>query len=335
MRIAVVYSLPTKRALNSPFIATEEDTRESAFEVAEALKTKGAEAYLLGIAEERIADIKKITDDCIFNLIEWTGLDLPLSLHAIGLLETLGIPFTGADLSNFALTSDKIKMKQALDAAGLPTPRWQLFTTGREPVRNDFCYPVILKLAWEHCSIGLTQDAVVLNRSTLFKAVAERLNFFRQPVYAEEFIDGREFQITLLDSPRGVRVLPTAEIIFTQPRYNFLTYTGRWDEQHPDFAATTVEVAKLSPALTQKLNRLGQEAYRKLSFSDYARLDLRCRHEEIFILEANSNPGLGDDEEYCMTVSYKAAGMSFADFVWEILQSCLQRFRKKQREQTP
>lgn len=327
MRIAVIYSLPTKRALHSPFIATEEDTEESAREVADALKTKGAETFLWGVAEDKIADLKKITADCIFNLIEWTGLDLPLSLQALDLLGTLGIPFTGADLANFAITSDKAKMKQALDRAGLPTARWQLFTTGKEVVRGDFHYPVILKLAWEHCSIGLTQDAVVESQKALSSAVVERLNFFQQPVYAEEFITGREFQLTILDSTGGIRVLPVAEIVFTKPSYNFLTYTGRWDEKHPDFAASRVEAARITPSLTAKLEKLGLTTFGKLDFKDYSRLDLRVRGEELFILEANSNPGLGDDEEYGMTVSYKAVGMTFPDFVWEIVASCLRRFR--------
>lgn len=327
MRIAVVYSLPTKRALQSPFIATEEDTAESAKEVATALKTKGAQVTLVAIAENKISDLKTIRADCILNLIEWTGLDLPLSLEAIGLLETLGLPFTGADLSNFATTSDKVKMKQALEVASLPTARWQLFTTGQESPRPDFHYPVILKLAWEHCSIGLTQDAVVEDEKALAGAASERLNFFHQPVYAEEFIVGREFQLTVFDSTSGIRVLPAAEIVFTRPSYNFLTYTGRWEEKHPDFAASRVEVAQITPSLTARLEKLGLTTFAKLDFKDYARLDLRVRGEEFFILEANSNPGLGDDEEYGMTVSYKAVGLTFADFVWEIVLSALRRFK--------
>ncbi len=76
------------------------------------------------------------------------------------------------------------------------------------------------------------------------------------------------------------------------------------------------------------MDAVARDTFTRLSFRDYARLDIRVRDEDIFILEANSNPGLDDDPEYGITVSYKAIGMTFADFMWEIIQSCLRRFKK-------
>ncbi|MFZ5845426.1 MAG: D-alanine--D-alanine ligase family protein [Patescibacteria group bacterium] len=329
MKITIIYSLPTKRALTTPYLATEEDTRESALEVAEALKSRGVEVAVVGIAEDNLNAIKKIRADCIFNLIEWTGLDLPLSVAVFKYLEGLGTPFTGATSGNFALTSDKVKMKEALDLAGLPTPRWQLFSSGDEALRSDLRFPVIAKLAWEHCSIGLTRDAVTRDPVALKNLIIERLNVFKQPVYIEEFIAGREFQVTLLEREDGLFIFPIAEIVFTKANdYTFLTYSGRWDEDHPEFAATRVVVADIPSSLKEKICELARTIFTKFNFRDYARLDLRCRGEEVFILEANSNPGLGDSEEYSMTVSYKAVGLTFADFIWEIVTSCLRRFHQ-------
>lgn len=161
LAIAVIYSLPTKRALVSPFADTEEDTVDSAEEVFEALKTKGACPFLVPISEDTIGSIARIRADCIVNLIDWTGLDLPLSDAAFTAIELTGIPYTGATRENYLTTSDKILMKKALDVYKLPTPRWQLFEIGTEQIRNDFRYPVIVKLAFEHCSIGITHESVV------------------------------------------------------------------------------------------------------------------------------------------------------------------------------
>jgi len=330
MRIAVVYSLPTKRALASPFLATDEDTRDSALEVQAALKAKGARPFLVPVSEHAIDTISAISADAVFNLIEWTGVDLPLSLEAISRIEALGIPYTGASRENFEKTSDKIKMKEALDVIGIPTPRWQLFTKGDEPPRADFRFPVIMKLAWEHCSVGLTRDAVVEKPQSLNALAHERIRVFGQPVYAEEFISGRELQVTILEKAGKPVVLPAAEIVFRGGNAdNFLTFEGRWNEKHADFKASKVIRATLPEMLERELLQLSEHIFTAIGFCDYARWDIRLRGKEIFVLETNSNPGLGDSDEYGMTVSYKAAGMTFDDFIWGIIVSCCRRYSKK------
>ncbi len=327
MKIAILYSLPTKRAIQTQYLASDEDTEESAQKVYTALVSKNQEPFLQPVSEDRIADISTISADCIVNLIEWSGLDLPLNFQAVERMQTTGIPFTGADLNNLHMTSDKVNMKRSMDTYHLPTARWQQFMTGKEKIRKDFSYPVIVKLALEHCSVGISHDAVVSGAASLAALVKERIKTFGQPVIAEEFITGREFQVTVLDrpAPRGLSVLPPAEIFFTHSQ-GFLTFSGRWDSEHPDYKTSSIGLSQLSPELSLSLKTVALDAFFRMKFCDYARLDVRVRDGQIFILEANSNPGLDDDPEYSVTISYKAIGMTFADFVWEIIQSCLRRF---------
>ncbi len=327
MNIAIVYSLPTKRARTTHYLETDEDTEHSARLVLSALASRGQNAFLVPMSEDSLEKISEISADCIINLIEWTGLDLPLNFAAMERIEQTSIPFTGADLANLTMTSDKLSMKKALEQAHLPTSRWQQFTVGNEPIRSDFSYPVIAKLVFEHCSIGLSNDAVVQDELSLRRLIKSRINEFDQAVVAEEFIAGREFQVTVLDRPSGLAVLPPAEIFFASEK-GFLTYEGRWDETDPDYKTSSIRVATLSPTLAGAMDAVARDTFTRLSFRDYARLDIRVRDEDIFILEANSNPGLDDDPEYGITVSYKAIGMTFADFMWEIIQSCLRRFKK-------
>ena len=330
MKIAIIYSLPTRRVKETPYLATDEDTKDSAEEVSEVLQTKGVQTTLVPVSEDAIDLFKTIGADVIFNLIEWDGFDTPLTLKAMGILESLNIPYTGSSIKAIEIVSDKVKMKETLDVNKLPTARWQIFTHGDEPVRPDFHYPIILKLAWEHCSVGLTKDAIVTSPESLTAAVKERIRIFKQPVYGEEFISGREFQVTILEEKKGLRVLPPAEITFTKHGTDaFLTYESRWNDEHPDYDTSSVRKADLTPTLIQKLYRIAHKTYKAFDFHDYARLDIRCRDEDVYILEANANPGLGDDEDYGMTVSYKAAGMTFADFCWEVVESCLRRFNQR------
>ncbi len=330
MKIAIIYNLPTRRASATSFTVADEDTADSALEIAEALKSKHADVLLVPVSEDTIEEISRVKADCLFTLIEWDGEDMPLFLRAMELIEQTGIPFTGSKLAMMRRLSDKVTMKEALDEAGIPTPCWQLFRDGNELVRADFVYPVIMKLSLTHCSIGLTRNAVVDRPEDLAAHIKEHLRTYHQPIYVEEFIDGREFQVTIIEENGEPRVLPPAEIIFKKGgKDSFLTYESRWDEEHPDYHLSSVKLAALSPSLKKRLEDVSLAAFRSLGFGDYARMDIRTRGEEPFILEANTNPGLGDSDDYGMTISYKAVGWRFSDFVWKIVESCLRRFRKK------
>jgi D-alanine-D-alanine ligase len=220
-------------------------------------------------------------------------------------------------------------MKKALDLQKLPTARWQLFETGTETVRHDFRYPVIVKLAFEHCSIGLTHDSVVATSRELVARAAERIKTFGEPVVAEEFIIGREFQVTAIETRGGIVILPPAEILFdTQGPESLLTFDSRWNETTADYVSSRVGLPVLPADFVGRIATVAKKTFMELGFRDYARLDIRTAGNTIYILEANSNPGLSDSDEYGMTVSYKAGGMTFADFVWTIVGSSMRRFSR-------
>jgi D-alanine-D-alanine ligase len=193
-------------------------------------------------------------------------------------------------------------------------------------VRPDFHYPVIIKPALEHCSIGLTHESVVHDAVTLSLRISERLRTFEEPMVAEEYIKGREFQVTAIDTAHGLRVLPPAEILFDAKNGDqLLTYDSRWDDSTADYKSSHVVLSALDPGLAASIDVVTKKTFIDLGFRDYIRLDIRVRAGNIFILEANSNPGLSDDFEYGMTLSYKAVGWTFADFVWKIVESAVRR----------
>lgn len=321
MNIIVVFSTPTRRALRTPYIDTEDDTADSAKLIADTLNAK-----LVAIDEDHIDSISSLKGDVFFNLIEWTGLDLPLADRAFALLEKTGFPITGATRENYMMTSDKTSMKKALDRYSLPTARWQLFTTGDETVRPDFHYPVIIKPSLEHCSIGLDHDSIVSEKQALVPRVKEKIETFHEPMIVEEFIIGREFQVTALETATGVLVLPPAEVVFAdKDPHHLLTFESRWDSETADYKSSHVAISELSSKLQQGITNVTQHAFRTLSMRDYARMDIKTQGDDVYILEANSNPGLSDDMEYGMTLSYKAIGWTFKDFLEKIVSSSLRR----------
>lgn len=328
MKITVLYNKPAARFTpHAKNLEAEEDTEESAEEVAAALRSKGASVTVVPIAEDTIpGTVGALSDDLIFNLIEWTGVDAKYAAETYDLLNARGLNYTGATKDNYFLSCDKVAMKQRLDAGGFPTAPWQQFLTGDEPIRKDLPFPVIVKVSLEHSSVGLSKEAIIDDSNDLRAFVKKQIAAFRQPVLAEQFLTGREFQVTLLEQVNRLTVLPPAEVIYTRKtNVPFLTYESRWKADHPDFQNSTVELAVLSETLAGKLDRMSRGVFTTMGFRDYARFDIRCLGENPMFLEVNSNPGLSDDQQYGMTVSYKAVGMSFADFVWEIVLSAMRR----------
>ncbi len=328
--VAVVYSKPTKDMAKSSFVATDDDTEISAIEVQEALQKHHIHAFLFPVTSETIDEISTIHADCIFNLIEWSGKDFDLAIKAMKCIENTGIPFTGASTYNYTISSDKKLMKELFDTFHIPTPKWQICVTGDEDIRTDFSFPVILKLELEHCSIGLSKDAIVEDVKDLKRKIKEKIKRFKQPILVEEYIEGRELQVTALVRDSKVMVLPACEVIFKeQGKDAFLTYESRWNEDHPDYKQSYVELAKLSKDLEKRLTDVCLALFTKLQYNDYTRVDIRLdKHEHIFILEANANPGLGDEDEYAMTVSYRAEGYTFDMIIMDILKSAMKRFGK-------
>lgn len=329
MKISVLYNRPAARFIKeTDFVVAEEDTEESAHEVAEALVEKGAAPALFPVTER---DIQKVIaslppDNLVFNLIEWTGVDTPYAIEAYEHIHKRHLRYTGAGLDTYLLSCDKSAMKKRLDEEALPTARWQLFLTGGEPVRKDFRYPLIVKVSSEHSSVGLSKEAIVQDEKNLIGIVKKRLAQYKQPVYAEEFLSGREFQVTLLERKNGLSVLPVSEVRYSKTTdVPFLTYESRWDATHADYDNSEVLLAKLTPLMKKKIEDMSIRAFTTFGYRDYARFDVRCQGDEPMFLEINSNPGLSDDPEYGMTVSYKALGMTFADFVWEIVGSARRR----------
>lgn len=328
--ISVLYNKPSARfTRHNEHKAAEEDTEHSAVEVADALVEKGMHPTLVPVTEHTIEQtISSLTRDIVFNLIEWTGVDVPYAERIYDLMDAKNVCYTGATKASYFLSCDKTVSKKKLDTLHLPTASWQLFVTGNEAIRDDLQYPVIVKVSNEHSSVGIEKDSVVLNACDLVAVVKRRIAVYRQPVFAEAFLSGREFQVTLLETDDGLRVLPPAEIMYTKDTdVPLLTYNSRWDEDHREYSNSRVALAALDPSLEEAIMLMSMQAFTNMGFRDYARFDIRCdRENHPYFLELNSNPGLGDDQEYGMTVSYKAAGMTFADFVFQIVRSTQKRY---------
>ena len=152
---------------------------------------------------------------------------------------------------------------------------------------------------------------------------------YNQPVIAEEFIDGRELQVTILEKNGRPWVLPAAEVVFDKPRA-VLSYEMKWVEKSPEYSESHMEAADLSSKLKTQISKLAQKCYLKLGGRDYPRLDLRVRGGEIYVLEINNNPGLDWDLDSGMGVSARLAGFkTYGELLTHIVENAYSRFVSK------
>ena len=228
-------------------------------------------------------------------------------------LEELGFAFTGTGSTALLFSQDKPAVKKRLFREHISTPDWRVYSgTGR--VDWD-CFPAIVKPAFEHYSCGITHEAVVHTRQELSQRVAQVAETFRQPVLVEDFVDGREFHVSLVGNGK-LEVFPIAEMDFSAIREDsgrLCTYDSKFTPTSSDYQMIQLRLpAVLSVEEMVKLEKTAISAYRATGCRDYARLDIRLRNGTFYVLDVNPNADISPDTS--LALSAQLAGYSHAEF---------------------
>lgn len=274
----------------------EFDTLEVAAAVAASLDRLGYETEIisLGLDLTVIDRIAQRRPRAIFNLVEALRGDGRLAAMAAYAFEHCRVAFTGASASALAIANSKIATKRALVRDGLPTPAW--WTAGDDLPDDGL---VIIKSVDEHASLGIDRASVV-RAADACNEIAWRAGRYGGEFFAERFIDGREFNVAMLTTEAGLRVLPIQEIVFSA-RGNgpaIIDYAAKWDPSSASFRNTPRRFGLESrePALAVELREIALCCWKSLGLSGYARIDFRVDDAgHPFILEANANPCLASD----------------------------------------
>jgi D-alanine-D-alanine ligase len=256
----------------------------------------------------------------VFNLVDAVNGDGRLAPFVPARLDALALPYTGCSTSAWLDTLSKISTKLKLAHAGLPTPSWSQDGSGLDPERR-----VIVKPIWEHGSLGL-DDASVLRGANAARAIAMRNLRWKTEHFAEKLLDGREFNLSLLDGPSGPRVLPIAEIVFEGfargPK--IVGYDAKWTPHSEAYIGTPRRfgLEAEAPELAAKLAGLALACWRLFALSGYARVDFRLDCDGApAILEVNMNPCLSPDAGFAAAAAQ--AGLSYQAMIEEIVEASL------------
>jgi D-alanine-D-alanine ligase len=298
--------------------------------VEESLKAAGYNPCVISVdyfSKELVQTISRISPRFIFNLCEEINGDAQLEMCVAGLLDIMGVPYTGSGPMALGLALNKFRVKQVLRASGIPSARGYLHAPGQKPNLRAVRFPVMVKPVHEDASLGINQDSVCRDLEALERQVAYIHEAYRQEALVEEYLDGREFNISLMGNGT-VRVLAISEIDFSflppdQPR--IVSYRAKWDEDSEMYRGTVpICPAQLPRRLENRLKELALRSYHCIGCRDYARVDVRTdARGNIHVLEVNPNPDLSPQAGFAR--AGEAAGYSYADVVLGISQLAMQR----------
>jgi D-alanine-D-alanine ligase len=259
----------------------------------------------------------------VFNLVESVeGLGRLIHL-ASALYESLGLPYTGAGSEAMYLTSNKPLAKRLMASAGIPTPEWGA-AAAQGLSAPAFAGPYIVKSAWEHASIGIDESSVVEDGRKVAAVARKRQRRFGGDWFAERFIDGREFNLSLLGSPLGVELLPPAEMLFVDypaQKRRIVDYAAKWHAGSFEFRNTVrrFDFDEGDRPLLAQLEAIAGSCWRLFGLRGYARVD--CRVDAAgrpWVLEVNINPCLSPDAGFAAAAACR--GLDLAAVVRRIIE---------------
>jgi D-alanine-D-alanine ligase len=210
-------------------------------------------------------------------------------------LETLSFTYTGSTPDTLELNESKSRTKQMLDRHNVPTPRWRLYASKK--IGNWNIFPAIVKPNETHFSLGVTPESVVTTPKELRQRIEYVLDTFRQPALVEDFIDGKEYSVSLWGNG-SIQMLPPAEIdfsVFSTAHDRIYTFDDKFIADSPYYEYVTLLPATLAECEYCALEQTAQAAYRAIGCRDYARLDIRLRDGVWYVLDVNANPNIGPD----------------------------------------
>ncbi|MEI6765217.1 MAG: ATP-grasp domain-containing protein [Bacteroidota bacterium] len=272
---------------------------------------------------DSISLVKEMQPDFVVNLVETAGGTGRLVHLAPDIFDVLRVNYTGSPAEAIYLTSNKIVSKKLMAFAGIPTPRFIAPGQIHNLPKNDGTR-YIIKSLWEHASVGLDEHTMKLLTSVDEIAAELLLRKNRGELcFAEEFIDGREFNISMLGRKDGFNVLPQAEIRFdgyTDEMLKIVGYRSKWDESSYEYhhSNRSFDFTPADEPLLAELRKICGDCWNAFNLKGYVRVDFRIDAAgKPYVLEINANPCISPDSGFVAAAS--RAGLSGAEVISRII----------------
>lgn len=295
-RCCILFNKPAPDALPD-----ELDVIDQVALVEENMARLGIDTYRKGVTmdyQREIGEVRNEAPDFVFNLVESINNKGQISYFAPALLSLFSLRYTGCPLEAIFITSNKQLASKILNLGGIRTP---LSLRPDETGSLHYGRKYIIKPVWEDGSMGITSESVF----TWSPGDEKRLNDLPPSEwFVEEYIDGREFNISMFAGTNGPVVLPPAEIEFRdwvpeKPR--IVDYKAKWEPDSIEYM-NSVRVFPdnlVTSGLDSRLREICQRSWTLLNLKGYARVDIRCDKDGTpYVLEVNANPCISPDSGF-------------------------------------
>ena len=278
--------------------------------VYKALREEGYDVKFLDIFDAVYDKIKKAEIDVAFVALHGRfGEDGTVQ----GILEKLQVPYTGSGVAASRLALDKVASKKVFERNAIPVPKYLIFKKGayRASDALRLKWPIVVKPQLEGSSIGLS----IVKTPAALKKATEKAFKYGDVILLEEYIDGRELTVGILDE----KPLPVIEII---PAGGVYDTTAKYKDKRTRY----IVPAKLDKKILKKAERLGLATHRSLGCRALSRIDMRMdKEDDLFVLEANSIPGM--TERSLLPKAAQVTGLSFNQLCVKLLNIALSDHR--------
>jgi D-alanine-D-alanine ligase len=303
-------------------------------QVARTLRSLGHRVSILGAhgdVKRLIAGLSRRRPDLVFNLMEMFADNVFGDIPVTGLLDLLGLRYTGSGPGELYLSQDKGLTKKLLAFDGILYPRFAVFSKqqGSFETGGNLRMPLFVKPLRSDSSLGIGGKSLVHDASALMERVTAIRKELNDSALAEEYIEGREFYVGVLGNGQP-KALPPIEVDFTgfpEGVPKVLDSKAKWDESSKEYKGTKSVLANLPDELRAKLQKVAVDAFRALRVRDYGRVDLRLTDTgDIYVLEVNASCYLEKSSEFAMAAA--AAGLEYPRLIERIVNLTLERYGK-------
>ncbi|MDD4939467.1 MAG: ATP-grasp domain-containing protein [Candidatus Omnitrophica bacterium] len=329
MRVALTYNLKKKDQTKPADYFSEFDSEETISAISSAIRNNGHTVDLVDVEQPNLFSyFKNNRVDMVFNIAEGkSGRFREAEIPAI--LDYLDIPYTGSGTFSLALALNKALTKKILKAENIPTPNFQVFRKDDEKLDGSLRFPLIVKPNFEGSAKGISASNVVDNEGALFAKVKEIRQLYSQEVLVEEFIEGKELTVGILENGKAI-ALPILEIDFSScQRSGEYFYSWRMKEFQGSEEFGLIPTFHCPARLDKDTEKLVKETalktHQAVGCFDISRTDFRLSADGIpYVLEINPLPGLNPKESNFPIMAY-AAGMKYENIIEAIISSASER----------
>jgi D-alanine-D-alanine ligase len=288
--------------------------------VSEILSRLGYDTIQRPFTTERaINEIKRINPLFVFNLVEVVDGKESSNYLAPEIFEQAKVPYTGCTKTAFVKTADKLSAKRILTAARINTPYFLSLENLSSGLQGK---SFLVKSAIDHASKGLEATLYTTENSLRKVLQSKGADFF-----AEEYIEGREFNVSVIGPEQKPMVLPVAEMQFQNwkpGKPKIVGYDAKWDSECHESKNTvrTFDFHLEDKDLIQNLEQICRTCWNIFDLRGYARVDFRVSEQRVpYVLEINANPCISPDAGFIAAT--ERAGMSHEQVIIKIIQdSC-------------